>query len=248
MKQVVFCVGLVLLLAVETRAAERPLKVLFVGNSYTAANDLPGLITALAAVGDGRKIESDRLVRGGCTFERHVTKEGALEKILAKPWDVVVLQEQSMMPVADAKKMHQYARKLHAAVDKRGARTVFFLTWARQHLPEMQPKLNEAYFSIADELHATVAPVGVAWKNAMEADPKLVLHKPDKSHPNATGSYLAACVFYATLLEKSPEGLPGTLKRQNKTLVQLDAATARQLQTIAWKAVKDAARKGNSQP
>ena len=122
MKQVAICVGLVALLTTASCGAEpgrkvdeRPLKVLFIGNSYTSFNDLPGLVAALADAG-GQKIEVGRHTRGGCTFERHVMKEGALKKIAAEPWDVVVLQEQSMRPVADVKKMHQYARTLHALV------------------------------------------------------------------------------------------------------------------------------------
>ena len=86
----------------------------------------------------------------------------------------------------------------------------------------MQAGLNRACFSIAKQLRATVAPVGVAWRDALAADPELVLHTADKSHPNPAGFCLAACVFYATLLGKSPEGLPGQLVRNGKPLVKLD--------------------------
>ncbi len=221
---------------------EKPLKVLFLGNSYTYGNDLPGMIAAMADAAGGRKIETDRITPGGCTFQRHVEGKKALAKIREKPWDAVVLQEQSMMPCVDPKRMHKYARLLHAEIDKRGARTVFFLTWARQHKPEMQNGLNKAYFTIAKELGAEVAPVGMAWKNAFAADPKLVLHRNDKSHPNPAGTYLAACVFYATLLDKNPVGLPAEIKRGNKTLVKLDPKLARKLQEIAWKTVQDVNR------
>jgi len=44
----------------------------------------------------------------------------------------------------------------------------------------------------------------------MAADPKLVLHQADNSHPNPKGSYLAACVFYTTLLDRNPVGLPAS--------------------------------------
>ena len=76
----------------------------------------------------------------------------------------------------------------------------------------------------------------MAWKSALAADPKLVLHQPDKSHPNPKGSYLAACVFYATLLERSPVGLPGGLRKDGKVLVQIPPDEAMRLQEVAWKA------------
>ena len=39
---------------------------------------------------------------------------------------------------------------------------------------------------------------------------RMMLHSGDNSHPNLNGSYLAACVFYAVMFGKSPEGLPYT--------------------------------------
>ena len=42
------------------QVAEPPLKVLFIGNSYTYVNDLPSLIVGLADAAGGRKIETDQ--------------------------------------------------------------------------------------------------------------------------------------------------------------------------------------------
>jgi len=214
----------------------KPLAILFIGNSYTSVNELPRLVAGLAQAG-GRKVEVAQVTPGGCTLEQHVQTSGAMQQIRSRKWDVVVLQEQSMLPVVDPEKMYKAARILHAEIQKQGAQTVFFLTWARQNMPEMQDGLNKAYFGIAKELGATVAPVGIAWRQALAADPKLVLHNPDKSHPNAQGSYLAACVLYATLLGKSPEGLPSEVKHNGQTLLRIDPAVARELQGVAAKAM-----------
>ncbi len=259
-------------------AGEPPLKVLFIGNSYTSVNDLPSLVVSLAEAGGGRRIEADAHLVGGCTFERHVKATKAIERIREKRWDVVVLQENSLQPLINRESMHTYARILHEAIAKQGAKTVFYLTWARQNAPEMQEGagsadsaryaraiyriteayksirfeawytqhasgmtggLNRAYRDIADELKAEVAPVGMAWKKALAADPSLTLHHADKSHPNPTGSYLAACVFYATLLDKSPVGLPGELKQRGRVLVQIPPEEAKRLQAVAWQAVRE---------
>jgi hypothetical protein len=254
------------------------LKVLFIGNSYTAANDLPSMVELLADAAGGRKIHTDRHLVGGCTLERHVKEKKAIDKIRAEKWDVVVLQEQSLRPVIDRRSMHEYARPLDAEIEQRGAKTVFYMTWARQHIPEMQegadpaesPEyaramynisgaekstdyetwcqqqevglqggLNGSYLDIANELAAEIAPVGIAWKKALAADPPFVLHRPDKSHPNPTGTYLAACVFYSTLLGKSPVGLPGTIEKNGKVLIDLPDEQARRLQEIAWETVRE---------
>jgi hypothetical protein len=115
-----------------------PLKVLFVGNSYTSVNDLPSMVVGLAEVAGGRKIEVDRHFVGGCTLEKHAKDQKAIDKIRAAKWDVVVLQEHSLRPVIDRQAMHEYARLLDAEIRKQGAKTVFYLTWARQHVPDMQ--------------------------------------------------------------------------------------------------------------
>jgi hypothetical protein len=254
-----------------------PLKVLFIGNSYTSVNDLPAMVAGFAEAAGGRKIDVDRHLVGGCTLERHFKDQKAIDKIRAAKWDVVVLQEQSLRPVIDRQVMHEYARLLDAEIKQQVARTFFYLTWARQDISDMQegadpvrsPEyakamyqvsgaakttdletwcqqqkaglaggLNGVYLDIAKELGAGVAPVGIAWKLALAADPAFVLHSADKSHPNPTGTYLAACVFYSTLLDASPLGLPGTLKHGDKVLANIPDDQAKRLQEIAWAAVK----------
>jgi hypothetical protein len=91
--------------------------------------------------------------------------------------------------------------------------------------------LSGAYLTLASQLHAGVAPAGIAWHNALAANPKLVLHTADKSHPNPAGTYLTACVFFASIYGKNPIGLPGKIAG----LAQRDAQA---LQTIAWQTVQ----------
>jgi hypothetical protein len=72
--------------------------------------------------------------------------------------------------------------------------------------------------------------------NPGSKDNSLVLHAKDKRHPSKAGTYLAACVFYATIYEKSPEGLPGEPGG-------LTDEEARPLQAIAWETVQSLAKK-----
>jgi hypothetical protein len=88
-----------------------------------------------------------------------------------------------------------------------GARTALYMTWARQHVPETQRAITEAYESIGSEIGATVVPVGVAWETFLARCKSPILHDKDKSHPTLAGSYLAACVFYAVMFAGSPTDL-----------------------------------------
>lgn len=70
----------------------------------------------------------------------------------------------------------------------------------------MQQELRKTYMLMADTNKATISPVGAAWKTVRDSFPLIELYSADESHPSIYGSYLAACVFYATLYQKSPIG------------------------------------------
>jgi hypothetical protein len=207
-----------------------PLEVLFVGNSFTARNDLPGLIAQMAAT-RGKTLHHRLISAGGASLRAHWNAGDARKAIQEGRYDHVVLQEQSTLPIKNAKRMHENIRLFDEVIQGAGARTVLYLTWARQHAPESQQALTDAYMSIGQELGAIVAPVGVAWQSFLRKHDQPALHDPDQSHPSLAGSYLAACVFLAVLFKESPVGLDGVidgLKKKDPAL----------LQKAAWQACK----------
>lgn len=214
-------------LAIADDALPRNLRVLFIGNSYTYGNDLPGLIAQLLPA-RGIKLEHERVTPGGATLEKHWADGKALAAIRTQKWDYVVLQEQSTRPIRDREAMFKAARFLHAEIVKTGAKTLLYETWAAKALPEEQPNLTDAYETLSRELGATVVPVGEAWRKAIAAG--FELHGSDGRHPNRRGSYLAACLFVATLTGESPVGLPSEGTAEGK-LWTVDEAPA--LQRIA---------------
>jgi uncharacterized protein DUF4886 len=225
------------------------LRILFVGNSYTYYNNLPRLIAGLAESADESwLLETDMIAEGGATLQKHWEDGKALDMLKRGHWDYVVLQEQSnlgpgpivdgVIQINDPATFYRYARLFDAEIKKAGAKTIFYMTWARQDAPQNQAKLSSAYLAIAKELGAEVAPVGMAWQAALSQNPNLALYQQDGSHPTSTGSYLAACVFYATIYGKSPEGLTGRITQNvHFELVNLGESDARFLQRIAWEVV-----------
>jgi hypothetical protein len=151
-----------------------------------------------------------------------------------------------MQDGADPATSPDYARAMYQMSG--AAQGIGLQQWCGRHQSGLIGGIDGAYFDLAAELNARVAPVGMAWKKALAADPQLVLHQPDKSHPNPTGSYLAACVFYATLLDKSPVGLPGELNRGTRVLVQVAPDEAATLQAFAWQAVQQAKQRQGKTP
>jgi hypothetical protein len=207
-----------------------PLNILFIGNSFTARNDVPGLIAQMAEA-RGRKIQHRLIQAGGASLRMHWNKGDAQKAIEQTRYDYVVLQEQSTLPVKNALRFHETVRLFDEVIKASGANTALYLTWARLNAPETQAAITNAYTAIGEEVGATIIPVGIAWQNFLREHKQPVLHDKDQSHPTLAGSYLAACVFFAVLFGESPVGVASDLKGLTPaevTLLQKTAFAARQ--------------------
>ncbi|HXX86544.1 MAG TPA: SGNH/GDSL hydrolase family protein [Casimicrobiaceae bacterium] len=203
-------------------------RILFVGNSYTSRNDLPRLVSELAAAAPlPRQVHTQAIVAGGASLKRHWNAGKVQAALAAEPWDYVVLQEQSTLPYKNPQRYHDNVRLFQPEIARHGARTVLYLTWSRHQTPERQDEITRAVEVIGAEVGALIVPVGPAWHLAMNRDPSIALYVADGSHPSAAGSYLAACVFVTALFGGLPEGwsVPDSLK--------LDRGTAERLHVVA---------------
>lgn len=214
----------------STASTRSPMMLLFIGNSFTARNNLPGLLTQLAAARE-MSVECQLISTGGASLRTHWNAGESLRAIQTGHHDYVVLQEQSTLPIKNAARMHENVRLFDAAIRTAGSKTVLYMTWARQHAPETSEVIAQAYNAIGKELAATVVPVGVAWEGFLRTHDHPVLYDKDQSHPTIAGSYLAACVFFATLFKKSPVGIDAVVDG-------LSPVDARALQKSAWGSVR----------
>lgn len=231
---VVLCSILTPLVARGEDAADKPLRILFIGNSYTAYNGGLYKLLPIMAQARGRKLVCDYTVAGGKSLEWHFKEGAALEKIREGNWDYVVLQDYSLQALKKRDLMFEYIRKLDAEIDKVGAKTVLYMTWARQDKPQNQQTITQAHESAASDVGAIIVPAGNIWQASLNQKPDFALHRSDKSHPNAAGTYLVACAFYATLVKDSPVGLPApTIKEEGLEARTLTADETAYLQKTA---------------
>jgi len=212
-------------------------RVLFIGNSYTAVNDLPTTFADLAWAG-GHRVETEALDAGGWTLAEHASDPATGTALSSEPWNVVVLQEQSQIPSVPsmaAAEMYPAVTTLVAEARQHGARPLLYLTFAHQDgwpqvglddYASMQAAINTGYMTIAQQLGVAVAPVGVAWEKVAEQPGAPTLWQSDGSHPATAGTYLAACVFYAAIFDRSPVGLGDDDGLQPSEAASLQAVAA----------------------
>ena len=204
------------------------LKVLFIGNSHTYTNDLPQLFVDLSLSG-GRPAVKDMNAIPDYTLLQHTTNPTTLELISRGTWDYVVLQDQSLYPVIDYFRygsMYSSVIFLDSLITMLGQHTAIYMTWGRPHggqwcqgdycsinfenYFQMQDSVSASCRMIADSISALLLPAGDAWAVARSRDSTVDLWQSDEVHATLKGSYLAACVFYATFYRASPVGLSFT--------------------------------------
>lgn len=218
-----FCTGLAAAQAAPAEATPKPLRVLFIGNSYTGFSNLPHLLEQVAAAQKGGpRIQTSQSISGGKTLQWHWTQGQALAAIRQGGWDFVILQEQSLLgntpkagetPYVNPPALYEeFAAKFDAEIRKVGARTVLYATWARDGYPEQQRRLDDAFTRVAASLNAVIVPVGLAFTVTRIEAPSITLYMPDRSHPTAAGSYLATLLFYQCLAKCSVATPPAVIE------------------------------------
>jgi hypothetical protein len=153
------------------------------------------------------RIKHELISAGGASLRTHWNAGRAIQLIATGGYDYVILQEQSTLPVKNAARFAENVRLFDEAIKKAGARTALYMTWARQHAPQTQQAITDAYTTIGRHLGAIIVPVGLAWQKFVADHDRPVLYDRDQSHPSLAGSYLAACVFLSALLKTSPVGI-----------------------------------------
>lgn len=175
------------------------MRILFIGNSFTARNDVPGRAARLVSEEAGFEVHTRLIQRGGASLKMHWNKGEAAAAIQEGGWDWVVLQEQSTLPWKNRARFFEGVRLFHPTIEQSGARTVLYQTWPRLHLPETAEPLLSAYEAIAEETGALVVAVGRRWMEHISPE----LYDADGSHPSAAGSELAARCFADAILAEN---------------------------------------------
>jgi hypothetical protein len=236
--------------------------VLFIGDKLSLG--LNGLVAKLAAsVQPSITVATKLDWYPSAALGAHYELGTALDDIRQGKWDVVVLEDdlQADWP-ARAAEFAEYGRRFDEAIKESGAETVFTMVQPyRNGNKTATEETAAAYGKIGQDLRVKVAPVGLAFRRALQERPDLNLYAADGKQTSWAGTYLEGCVLYATIFGRSPVGLTYRMQGEptldwplseaeryalavlgfnvrgtNSELSEKDAAD---LQRIAWETVQD---------
>lgn len=230
---IIFALLSVALACARSLAERKPsdkLRVLFVGNSLTYANDLPSMIEALAESSGGKRLKHKSVALPDYGLEEHWNQGDARRLIAKGEWDVVVLQQGPSASEEGRAMLLKYARLFCEEIKRAGARPALYMVWPSRGRFGDFDRSNESYAMAAKENGAMLLPVGEAWRAAWHGDASLALYSTDNFHPSPAGSYLAALVIYEQLF-----GQPARSELDARALSRLNltAQQARTLQSAA---------------
>lgn len=192
----------------------KSLKVLFIGNSYTHTNDLPGMLQK-AATSMGLIFSSVSATPGGWHWMWHAVDSNTIAAIKKEQYDIVVLQEFSQaLSLPDStveKESIPYLNQLVDTIAKYNpnAKLALYETWGRRDGDKqngefwepvrtymgMDSLIEKRYRTLSKQIGATMIPVGLVWRQIRATYPDIELYSPDGSHPSLLGTYASAMTF-----------------------------------------------------
>lgn len=216
--------------------------VLFIGNSLTEGNDLPGIVASLADSAGTSGFRTAALTRGGGALEDHWAEGTALQVIAQGNWRFVVLQQGPSSLPESRVNLREWTARFADRIRAAGAEPALYTVWPMADRFAFFGDVIESYRLAAEDVNGVELPAGAAWLEAWELEPDLTLYGPDGFHPTLEGSYLAALVIYGGLADRSPVGLPARFALPDGAVHEIPAATALVLQEAAEAALAAASR------
>lgn len=190
-------------------AATGPLRVLFIGNSFTFEHDLPQLFADIARQA-GHDVHVDMIAEGGAHLADNLVDRDVFDLVDAYDPQMLVLQDFStvaLLPETATQSRRAFAQFCRLPVPR-----ILFATWARQEghklyrqvgmpaTPAEMTSLTHQHYTarVCPDLAAhritKTAAVGRAWS----LGDGLPLHREDGYHASLTGAWLSALVLART--------------------------------------------------
>lgn len=245
-------------------ASSAAVSTFHIGSSFTLWPNIPLQLKNLAASSGQELITGQQLTAGsnskfhwenGLAGGAFATGTPSRLELAAGSWEVVVLQpfNSEWFPNSVAQ-MRDYIQRYYSLADSNGSQVYLYNYWPWLSYPlASQNEINSVFESVRSSISvsgnkpALIIPSGPALKAVIDACGSGALVGYSRSsfyrddlHTNDLGSYVSALTHYATILKKSPVGLPAQAldsSQQSDSVVNLPPAVATRIQQIVWNVV-----------
>jgi hypothetical protein len=186
----------------------RRLRILFIGNSLTAANGLPSMVESFGRSKKGWTVSATAVTASNYSLEDHWTQGNARTTIAKGGWSIVVLQQGPSALPESRVLLRGFTKRFADEATRAGARTALYMVWPSKARFGDFPGVSESYRLAASDVHGTLLPAGDAWRLAWREEPSLALYAEDNFHPSPLGSYLAALTIWRGLSGETVSTVP----------------------------------------
>jgi hypothetical protein len=193
-------------------------RVLFIGNSLTYVNDLPGTLAAIASL-DSQKIIYESVAYPDFALVDHLSGvSNAVSQIQEGGWDFVIMQQGPSSLQESRDLLIQGVKALNSYIKAAGAKPALYMVWPDKSRYSFFEAVRVSYKLAADTVGGLFLPAGEAWLTAWQEDSQLALYGPDNFHPSPLGTYLAALVIFERLTGRDSRNLPAVAVADGQSL------------------------------
>jgi hypothetical protein len=210
-------------------ADTKHLRVLYLGNSLTYTNDLPAMVSAIAAKVGRVQIDHEMFAPGGWALEDHWAGGTSRDLLDNGTWDAVVLQQGPSSLPESGLNLTEWTKRWADEARAHGVRPALLTAWPELARSYAFAAVISHHRAAARAAKAALFPAGEAWLNVLHVRHRPGLYGPDGFHPSPLGTYVAAVSIYAGLTGDLPRTLPQI------DGVHFDAATGKLLRSAVAK-------------
>jgi hypothetical protein len=197
-------------------------RVLFIGNSHTYTNDLPGMVQALAREVGDTALRTAEVAEANFALEDHMFIGNATAALRDSKWEWVVLQQGTSALPESQLHLEYWTREFQPLITEAGATPVLYQIWPMTSRRFDADAALTSYWNAAAAVNGVLAPAGDAFTAALTENPGIGVYSSDGLHASRRGTYVAALTIVARILEINPEDLPPRIPgaREDTTVVR----------------------------
>ena len=211
-------------------------RILFIGNSLTYVNNLPGMVKALSDSIGAPLTQTAAVAFPDYALEDHWNSGQARTTLEQGGWTHVIMQQGPSALPESRQNLLQWVVPFDQAIRQQGGQPGMYMVWPSSARDFDFDRVSETYRLAAEAIDGALYPAGDAWRAAWRRDASLQLYGGDGFHPSVMGTYLAAITITAMIHQRSPVGMPATIRIPEGT-VSLPAELALLLQESAAEAI-----------